>query len=64
METYIPWLMVLIALIALAAFFIQGRWFDRHPWPGSTRQELEDQMRRTHTERERREREEQLKKPR
>jgi FtsZ-interacting cell division protein ZipA len=64
MEAYIPWLMVLIAVIALAAFVIHGRWFDRHPWPGSTRQELEDQMRRTHTERERREREEQMKKPR
>ena len=64
MEAYIPWLMVLIAVIALVAFVIHGGWFDRHPWPGSTRQELEDQMRRTHTERERREREEQLKKPR
>lgn len=50
------WIWVLLAAVVLlaAAYFINLGWFSRHPWPGSTREELDEQMKKTHDELERR----------
>lgn len=48
------WFIVLLAILFAALYFINLGWFSRHPWPGSTRKELEDQMKKTHDELERR----------
>lgn len=56
MEAYIPELMLLIATIALLGFVLHQRWFDRHPWPGSTREELDRMLQRNHNELERKRR--------
>lgn len=53
METWICILLV-VALLLVVAYFINLGWFERHPWPGSTRDELDEQMKRTHEENERR----------
>jgi hypothetical protein len=57
-------LLLATALSILVVYIWRLCWFDRHPWPGSTRKELEEQMRRNHEqlERERREHEHDVRK--
>ena len=63
MEEYIPALMILMSVIAFVAYMVHQRWFDRHPWPGSTRDELDRILKRNHEELVKKERDEQAKNP-
>ena len=49
---HIPELMLLVAVVLAVYFFWSLGWYERHPWPGSTRWELEEQMKRNQKERE------------
>lgn len=61
MQEYIPTLLVLMSVIAFVAYMVHLRWFDRHPWPGSTRVELDRILKRNHEELVRKERDGQAK---
>jgi Skp family chaperone for outer membrane proteins len=61
MEEYIPALLILMSGIAFVAYMVHQRWFDRHPWPGSTREELDRILKRNREELVKKERDEQAK---
>lgn len=50
MEQYIPVLLILFAVIAVVAYVINLRWFERHVWPGSSCEELDQILKRNHDE--------------
>lgn len=55
-HAHIPELLLLAAATLAVVFLWKLRWFERHPWPGSTRDELDEQMKRNQHEREESER--------
>lgn len=61
MEEYVPALMILIAMAAIMVYIIHLRWFDRHVWPGSSREDLDRILKHNHEELVKKERDEQAK---
>lgn len=41
---------LLLIVILLVLFWWNLGWFERHPWPGSTRREIEEQIKRSNRE--------------
>lgn len=61
MEAYIHLVLILIAVIAVVAYIVHLRWFEHHVWPGSSREELDQILKRNHDELVKKERDEDYK---